>query len=94
MANPDIGVGSLLPEIDPTDVSVSEPDRLVVLVANRVGMPEAGQSRTGRSDQREQERSRRTLAKLVTDAFDSVWAVSPTDTLMRRGLAAFDSPNA
>ncbi len=53
MANADVRSGHFLPEVGPGDILMPEPDRLVVLMADRIGVSKPGQERAGGSYDRE-----------------------------------------
>src|ERR1035441_9078745 len=85
MADADIARRVVFPEIYPGDTFVAEPDGLVVLVADRIGMAQPGQIHAGRTDKGKDERPRGNLAKLVAGAFDTVDAKTGAADL-RNGL--------
>ena len=72
MSDLDIACRPVFPEIDSSNALMPKPDRLVMLVTDRIRMPKSGKRCARRPDQREDERPRGVFTNLIACTLDSV----------------------
>src|SRR5262249_60111690 len=68
----DITCGPVFPEVYAGDALMPEPDRLVMFMADRIGVPHPGQARTRWTDERKEIGARAPLAVLKAGSLDAV----------------------